>query len=353
MRVTFICLEWPHSGHVGGVGRYAYRLATSLAADPDIELTVVTFEGGAALDGAALRYLPRPAGRFGRFYGAPLRLRKIVAATRPDVIHSFGDEWALAAHAGVPLVRTFLGSSLSEARSSTGLRRLNHYVLALTEQLSAHRADHRIGIGPDSFEAFRCEDLMPPVTAIPPRGHARKSNSPSVVFIGSYGGRKRGALVAEVVAEAQAQLGIEIRLTVVGPESDSASWPAGTVHKSGATDDVVQEVVETAWVLVAPSLYEGFGIPTFEALSLGTAVIASSNPGSRYMLRATEESGALSVVEDKRLVPELIARLLHGPNLSSAEDVGRRRAVDALLNAASSLRLTNDIYPRSIAEAAN
>jgi hypothetical protein len=49
MRVTFICLEWPHEGHVGGVGRYAYRLASSLVAVTGIELAVVTFDGGLPL----------------------------------------------------------------------------------------------------------------------------------------------------------------------------------------------------------------------------------------------------------------------------------------------------------------
>lgn len=347
MRITFICLEWPHEGHVGGVGRYAYRLASALTALPGVDVTIVTFAGGVPLDGATLLTIPRPSGRLGRFYGAPLRLRRMIAATRPDVIHSFGDDWALSSHRGVPLVRTFLGSSLAEARSSTGLRKFNHYVLAVTERLSSRRAAVKIGIGPDSVEEFECGDFMPPVTAVHAPEDVSKTDEASVVFIGSYAGRKRGAVVADAVEAARVTTGREITLTVVGPPSDAHSWPVGTEHVSGASDADVLKIVNRSWVLMAPSLYEGFGIPTYEALSVGTPVIASSNPGSEYMLTLTEPQGILQICSDDDLRGSLAARLTRGPSLEASEEAGRRTAVDRLTTLAAPGRLVDEIYPRA------
>ena len=344
MRVTFICLEWPHSGHVGGVGRYAHRLASSLVAVPGIDLAVVTFDGGDPVPGASMHFIPRPSGRVSRFYGAPLRLRGVVTQTDPDVVHSFGDDWALPVTTRAPLVRTFLGSALSEARSSSGLRKLNHYVLAVTEYISQRRSAYRIGIGPESFGSFHCQLLMPPV--VPVEGGLRppKTAEPSVVFIGSHGGRKRGSLVEDAVAAAGSQLDQRPSLTVIGPRSDAHRWSPGTVHVADASDEEVADVVARSWALMAPSSYEGFGIPAFEALSLGTPVIASSNPGSEYLRSLTRPAGALEVVADEDLESSLERRLRRGPKLDENEERGRREAVEALLRDASVARLVHDVY---------
>jgi glycosyltransferase involved in cell wall biosynthesis len=344
MRVTFICLEWPHEGHVGGVGRYAYRLASSLVAVTGIELAVVTFDGGLPLAGASMHFIPRASGRIGRFYGAPLRLRSVVTGTEPDVVHSFGDDWALPVRTRAPLVRTFLGSSLSEARSSSGLRKLNHYVLAVTEFISQKRSAYRIGIGPESFRAFGCDLLMPPVVPVAEGSRPPKTSGPSVVFIGSYGGRKRGRLVEDAVAEVSRRLDQRPSLTVIGPQSDAPRWSPEIVHISDASDGDVADIVARSWALMAPSSYEGFGIPTFEALSLGTPVIASSNPGSDYVLSLTEPAGALEVVADEHLASRLERRLRRGPKLDEDEERGRRRAVETLLRDASVERLKHDVY---------
>ena len=47
---------------------------------------------------------------------------------------------------------------------------------------------------------------------------------------------------------------------------------------SNATNQQVYDILSKAACLVSPSLYEGFGIPTLEAMSLGTPVILSDIP---------------------------------------------------------------------------
>src|SRR5690606_34987731 len=132
----------------GGIGRYVQRLAER--SRDLVELTVVCFEGAVPMEGVRLVRLPAPRGRIGRYYGGALRASRAIRRLRPDLVHSHGDDVLLAR--GVPLVRTFYGSSLGEARSSSGLRKLNHYVLAGFEARSAARATRTLAIAPESLE---------------------------------------------------------------------------------------------------------------------------------------------------------------------------------------------------------
>ncbi|SMQ58479.1 glycosyltransferase [Agreia sp. VKM Ac-1783] len=342
VKVVLISLEWPHAGHVGGVGRYAFRIAEELRTK--VDLTVVTLSGGTPLEGATMVYVPRVSGRLARYYLTPLRLRRLVASIEADVIHAFGDDWALAKN-GAPIVRTFLGSSLAEARASRGLRSLNHYVLALTEAWSRARAKYRIAIGPDSFDTFRCDILMPPVTKVPQVSGVDKSEAPSVVFIGSFHGRKRGWLVARAVREAQSKSGLPITLSVIGPANDRENWSTDTIHMSGASDEAVRETVASSWVLMAPSEYEGFGIPLYEAMALGTYAIVTDNPGSSYIYNAVQPTPPISLVPERELRSELEKRIQGTGTLSTPEQQAASAAVDYLTSEASGDRLV-DIYRR-------
>ncbi|KQM60831.1 glycosyltransferase family 4 protein [Agreia sp. Leaf210] len=342
VKVVLLSLEWPHAGHVGGVGRYAFRIADELK--ETVDLTVVTLAGGTSLEGATMVYVPRATGRIGRYYLTPLRLRRLIASLKADVIHAFGDDWALSKN-GAPIVRTFLGSSLAEARASKGLRSINHYILALTEARSRARAAFRIAIGPDSFETFRCDILMPPVTAVPPAAGVGKTDGPSVVFIGSFHGRKRGWLVAKAVREARATTGLPITLTVIGPAGDQANWPADTRHLSGASDEAVREAVASSWVLMAPSEYEGFGIPLYEAMALHTYAIVTDNPGSSYIYNAVRSAPPISLIAESELTSELEKRVSGTGALAAGEADGAYAVVNHLLSEAAVERLL-DVYER-------
>ncbi|MEI5579328.1 glycosyltransferase, partial [Streptomyces brasiliscabiei] len=65
---------------------------------------------------------------------------------------------------------------------------------------------------------------------------------------------------------------------------DAPPDPGPGVEVLGALND--EELVaayQRAWVFCLPSDYEGFGIPYAEAMACGVPVVATENPGARYV----------------------------------------------------------------------
>ena len=295
MKVTWLALEWPNSHeHSGGVGRYLYRLATEMA--QHVDLQVVTLEGADKISGVAFHELPRPRGRLSRYYVSPLRAYLAIRNLEYDVLHSHGDDWYLR---GIEsYVRTYYGTSRGEARSSSGLRKWNHLILARLEDGSAKRADLKLGISDESVKHFECQHLFPPLLTLPSRRATVRTEVPSIVFIGGFSGRKRGHMILETVMNLR-EAGVEVDLNVVGPAADRHSWPEWVSHHAGLADDEVADLVATNWILAAPSEYEGFGIPVVEALWLGPPAITSPTPGSEYFSIFDETKDApLYIVPD-------------------------------------------------------
>src|SRR5690606_14378669 len=78
----------------------------------------------------------------------------------------------------------------------------------------------------------------------------------------------------------------ELRLVIAGGDGWGAAQLSGALVTARHTDRIVRlgrvtrsehaALVRGATVLAYPSLYEGFGIPPLEAMSVGTPVIAST-----------------------------------------------------------------------------
>lgn len=301
LRVTWICLEWPNDNwHTGGVARHSFRMAE--AVKNLIDLTVISFEGAKQIDGVAFQCIKPASGRLGRYYVSPAKIPRIVRESKPDVVHAHGDDWFLQRR--YPIVRTFYGLSVSEARSSRGLRKWNHYVLAILEKRSARRSDVKLAIAPESMTAFKCDHLCPPVGNDVKSSTVTKSEVPSAIYIGSFEGRKRGWFVQQALQVVRGEFA-DLVLTVVGPEEDRERWQDWVNYRTGLTDDEVADEIARSWVLLAPSKYEGFGLPAFEALEVGTRVLASSNPGSRYLSGVGGEDLPLRVVTDTDFTSEI------------------------------------------------
>jgi glycosyltransferase involved in cell wall biosynthesis len=115
------------------------------------------------------------------------------------------------------------------------------------------------------------------------------------------------------VAPAEARrLGVEDRVTIVGrvSQDELARW------------------YRRAEILVAPSLYEGFGLPAAEAMACGTPVVASDG-GALPEVVADGETGRVVPAGDASALAAAIGELLADPKRCAAMgEAGHRRVID-------------------------
>jgi glycosyltransferase involved in cell wall biosynthesis len=131
-----------------------------------------------------------------------------------------------------------------------------------------------------------------------------------MLFVGSMEPRKNLERVVAAYSRLRADETIPHHLVIAGPPG----WKNGGVHRAIATSPVRDMVItygisddETlaalyahADFLVAPSLYEGFGLAIVEALSFGTPVLTSR------ISSLPEVAGAAGLLVDPTSVEEIV-----------------------------------------------
>jgi glycosyltransferase involved in cell wall biosynthesis len=248
-----------------------------------------------------------------------MRAARLIRRNPPDVVHSHGDDWPLLfSYRRRKIVRTFHGSGLGEALAGGSfLRRVNHLLLFGLELLARIRVPTRVAVGPDSHRMFACQWLVPPVLPthpIPDDASDAPRRSRAIVFIGSFEGRKRGWL-AQDAWRALRNIHPDVELRVVGAAADASNFDAGVRHMAGLSDLEVRHVLADSMVLLAPSTYEGFGIPVWEALCEGTPVVATANPGTVWQERRA--TGGVLLTDDENLA-KAVGDLLGSPAMWTA-----------------------------------
>jgi glycosyltransferase involved in cell wall biosynthesis len=304
----------------GGTDIYVHRLAEALTArGHNVEL---------------LSHSPAPPGASYEARHPPLRaaadsrvLRQYVAPwllnfmefTDFDVVHFHGDDW-FCLRRPFPSVRTFHGSALLEARSaSSWRRRLDKTLIFGLELLSSHLATSAYGVGVDSQIIYRTDGLLQIGIDVLPQLR-EPASVPTIVFIGTWGGRKRGALLHRLFTT-------EIRPAFPTAELwmvSDACEPADGVHwLSLPTDREIQELLSRAWLFCLPSSYEGFGIPYLEAMAQAVPVLASPNPGAEMVLG---EGRYGAIAEDHELGSRLVELIQDDRLRHALGEQGLRRA---------------------------
>jgi glycosyltransferase involved in cell wall biosynthesis len=96
------------------------------------------------------------------------------------------------------------------------------------------------------------------------------------------------------------------------------------IHRADIDDDTLPALYNLAAVLVLPSFYEGFGLPTLEAMACGTPVIASN---CSSLPEVVGDAGALIDPDDPAALASALAKALNDTNWrQSMRDAGLRRA---------------------------
>jgi phosphatidylinositol alpha-mannosyltransferase len=236
-----------------------------------------------------------------------------------DVLHLHGDDWFFTARR-LPTVRTFHGSALHEARTATGTkRRLGQAVTFGLEILASRLATASYMGAPEQGRAYRPAGVLPYAVDLPPEADATRRGAPLVLFVGTWGGRKRGRLLYEAFQREVLRKVPNAELHMVSdecPQGPNVTW------WDRPDKAQLDELYRRAWVFCLPSSYEGFGLPYVEAMAAGTPVVTTSNPGAEYVL----DGGRFGlIVGEDRLGPQLAELLTSEALRSRFASAGRER----------------------------
>jgi phosphatidyl-myo-inositol alpha-mannosyltransferase len=289
----------------GGVSVYVHRLAEALT-HAGHDVTVASLNRPP--EGAPYRHLKiGPEALAGSYFArrgvVPLLLHRLNKLDL-DVVHLHGDDWFYLRRRH-PSVRTFYGSALSEAIHATRARaRAGYWMTFPLEVLSARLASGVYGIGTDSANIYRARGILPIGVEASPDVH--RSAAPSILFVGTWEGRKRGRFLRDQFIERVLPAVPDAQLWMV---SDRCTESPGVRWMGAPSDEDLSALFCQAWAFCLPSTYEGLGIPYIEAMAHGTPVVASLNPGS-HMTLAGGAHGL--IVDDDDLGPTLVALLTDG-----------------------------------------
>jgi phosphatidyl-myo-inositol alpha-mannosyltransferase len=336
LRVAMLSYRLPVEGEKrGGIERAADTLAQGLV---DRGHHVVVFSHDRRPAAARYEVRPLPWKQFVETWiGRRLTMGYLgnILALVPryrgfDVVVAHGDSLLLGL-TGKPVMRVMHGSARGEARSAQSWgRRTLQYGVYVQELATAALQRGVVGVS----ENTRRDN--PTIAHVIPHGvdrrlfHAApdtKSPEPSVLFVGTLDGRKRGRFLLDVFTSTIRPQHPTATLTVVGQKGPELP---GVVYRTGVSDAELAALYRRAWVYASPSTYEGFGLPYLEAMACGTVVVATRNPGSMEVL-GDGEYGLMPADQDFGAV--VAALLGDEPGRVSLCARGLRRAAEFSLDA--------------------
>lgn len=321
LRIAMISYYLP-SGSKQGIGYQVHELATELVRRGHL---VDVFSECPPVAGATYghrRIVLTGSLRTFRFASA---LRR-VDFSGYDVLHAHGDDYWLWRRRVPRHVRTLHGSCFEEARRISGFKeKVRMILLGFTEVLASLVADVTVTVSPDTRR------WTPWVTGVIPNGvdidrfastEKRRSAYPSVLFVGAWHGRKRGAELARIFAEQVRALLGGVELWMVS-EDVPADPGEGVVSLGRVSNAELVDAYHRAWVFCLPSTYEGFGIPYVEAMAAGLPVVSTPNVGARYV---SDGGRAAVLCELGDLGPTLVSLLRDPKRRAALAEAGLARA---------------------------
>jgi phosphatidylinositol alpha-mannosyltransferase len=202
-----------------------------------------------------------------------------------DIVHFGGDDHFVRYNRSHAHIRTFHGSCFAEANVAISLKdKIRMFYLGCTELISQRQFKVNTTVSTHTNKYF----LRP--NAVIPNGvdlskfvpSDLKSNSPSILFIGTLDSRKRGRQLVEAFCNTVRKDIPNAELWIV---RDNTELQIPGVKVFGAvSESKLIELYQQAWVFCLPSSYEGFGVPYIESMACGTPVVATPNPGALEVL---------------------------------------------------------------------
>lgn len=328
MRLAVFSYGLPVAGQKrGGIERVAHVLSQGLA---ERGHQVVVFSHDGKPEGAAYDVRPLPWKRFvNTWFGRRVTMGYLgnVMALLPDykpfdAVISFGDSLLLPLR-NKPVLRVMLGSALGEAKSARSLGRLVLQSGIYLQELATALVQPTVGISENTRRynplVRQAIQLGVDSTIFFPKPE-EKTAAPSLIFVGTADGRKRGRLLLEMFDGVIRRAHPAVSLMFVGPPGDPRP---GVTYHTGVSDQQLASLYRRAWLYASPSTYEGFGLPYLEAMACGTPVVATPNPGSREVL----ENGQYGKLVDDATFGATIVDLLNDENSRRVlEAAGLRRA---------------------------
>lgn len=229
MKIGFYHNDLPVPGRKpGGVSVLVHRLAEALSGRGH-DLTV--WSRGAAPEDRHYRHVrlwPRMAtdSRTVRTFVVPL-LQNAQNWRDVEVLHLHGDDFLMTCRP-LPTVRTLYGSALLEAQhATTAKRRFSYSVIAGMEYLSARLATGCYGLGPGVPKVYPTIGSLDGGVEVPPRVTLQRDGVPTILFVGTWEGRKRGRFLHRVFRDEISPRIPEAELWMVSDRCEPA--PGGTL----------------------------------------------------------------------------------------------------------------------------
>lgn len=307
LRIAMISYYLPSESKIG-VGYQVHELANELARRGH---HVDVFSPCAPVDGARYGHVHLPlTGSLRTFRFAFVMRRQDLSSY--DVLHAHGEDYWMWRRRVPMHVRTLHGSCFEEAIHIRGLgEKLRMVLLGFTEVLASIVADRTVLISPQTRR------WTPWVRTVIPNGvdaerfapdGTPQSSDPTILFVGTWRQRKRGADLARIFAEEVRPLVPRARLRMVTQDAPT-TIPDGVEVLGRLSDEELAHEYRTAWAFCLPSAYEGFGIPYAEAMTAGVPVVATPNVGARYVT----DDGKFGVLADLDALGGELAAVLRVP----------------------------------------
>ena len=321
MKIAMISYYLP-SGSKIGVGYQAHELATELVRrGHDVDV----FSACPPVPGAIYgHHLVETGGRL-RTFAFAARLRHIDFSGY-DALHAHGDDYWLWRRRARRHVRTIHGSCFEEALRITGAtERARMLLLGFSEVLASLVADTAVVVSPSTRR------WTPWVRRVIPNGvdttrfrpdPGLRAPEPTVLFVGTWNNRKRGAELARAFQRDVLPAVPNATLEMVCRDAPADPGP-GIRVLGRLSDDELAAAYQRAWAFCLPSDYEGFGIPYAEAMAAGVPVVATPNPGARYVTDGGK-AGVLAPLDS--IGAELRRLLVDAQERKRLERAGSERA---------------------------